>query len=73
MGVFLSVHRIKDSSKQFNDFRYLPGYSKRLPDHFDFSIYVNRKFEGAVSITNKKLIILICNVFNSKGADGKLL
>ena len=73
MGVFLSVYRIKDSSKQFNEFWYLPGFSKRLPNQFDFSIYVSKKFEGAVSITNKTLIILICNVFNSKGTDGKLL
>lgn len=39
-GRFLSVHRIKDSSKQLNDFRYLPGYSKRFSNHFDQSQYM---------------------------------
>ena len=73
MGVFLSVHRLKDPSKRFSDFPYLPGYSKRLPNYFDFSIYVSRKFQGAVSITNKTLIIPTCNVFNSKKTDSELL
>ena len=40
MGVFLSVHRIKDSTVHDNDFRYLPGHSKRLPNHFDQSQYM---------------------------------
>ena len=45
----------------------------RLPNHFDFSIYVSRKFQGAVSITNKALVVPLYSVIKSKGTDGKML
>ena len=76
MGVFLSVHRIKDSSKQFMRMTFgisldtLRGCLTILISQY---MLAENSKGPEVSITNKTLIILICNVFNSKGTDGKLL